>query len=86
MKQQQQQQQKNGWQEAVSLLHYNDKTDSFKKLSVYIADSGVVLSLSEGKKGEKDAVVKVNFSLSRQELAYLAQELHLLFVLHATRK
>jgi len=39
-----------------------------------------MLSLSEGKKGDKDNTVKVNFSLSRQELIYLAKELELLFM------
>ncbi len=73
--------QTNSWQEAVSLLHYNDKTESYKKLTISIAeDGGVMLSLSEGKKGDKDNTVKVNFSLNRQELIYLAKELELLFM------
>lgn len=73
--------QTNGWQEVVSLLHYNDKTESYKKLTISIAeDGGVMLSLSEGKKGDKDNTVKVNFSLNRQELIYLAKELELLFM------
>ncbi|MEM2266004.1 MAG: hypothetical protein ACK42C_06110 [Aquificaceae bacterium] len=71
----------NGWQEVVSLLHYNERTESYKKLTVSVAeDGGVMLSLSEGKKGEKENAVKVNFSLSRQELIYLARELELLFI------
>ncbi|MEM1913986.1 MAG: hypothetical protein QW067_12670 [Thermofilaceae archaeon] len=71
----------NSWQEVVSLLHYNEKTESYKKLTVSIAeDGGVMLSLSEGKKGDKDNTVKVNFSLNRQELIYLAKELELLFM------
>ncbi|WPM31224.1 hypothetical protein IAE16_05205 [Hydrogenobacter sp. T-2] len=71
----------NSWQEVVSLLHYNEKTESYKKLTVSIAeDGGVMLSLSEGKKGDKDSTVKVNFSLNRQELIYLAKELELLFM------
>ncbi len=73
--------QTNGWQEAVSLLHYNDKTESYKKLTISIAeDGGVMISLSEGKKGDKENAVKVNFSLNRQELIYLAKELELLFM------
>ncbi len=71
----------NGWQETVSLLHYNDKTESYKKLTISIAeDGGVMLSLSEGKKGDKDSTIKVNFSLNRQELIHLAKELELLFM------
>lgn len=71
---------KNGWQEVVSLLHFNEKSGSYKKLSVSLSeDGGVFLSLSEGKKGEKENAVKVSFSLSRQELIYLSEELRLLF-------
>ncbi len=71
----------NGWQEVASLLHFNEKTGAYKKLTLSVAeDGGVMLSLSEGKRGEKENMAKVNFSLNRQELIYLAKELELLFI------
>lgn len=71
----------NGWQEVANLLHFNEKTASYKRLTLSVAeDGGVMLSLSEGKKGDKEGTAKVNFSLNRQELIYLAKELELLFL------
>ncbi|MCS7308125.1 MAG: hypothetical protein NZ526_06220 [Aquificaceae bacterium] len=70
----------NGWKEALSLLHYNEKAETYKKLVVHVSedDGSVLLVLSEGKKGESQT--RLTFSLSRQELIYLAKELELLFM------
>ncbi len=72
----------NGWKEAVSILHFNERTETYKKLTVQVneEDGGVMLVLSDGKKGDKEQSQRVAFSLSRQELIYLAKELEFLFL------
>ncbi|MEM4546624.1 MAG: hypothetical protein QW328_07705 [Nitrososphaerota archaeon] len=38
--------------------------------------------MTEGKKGDKDSTTKINFSLSGQEVAYLAKALDIIFQKH----
>ncbi len=70
---------KEKWQEIVSLLHYNEQQESYKKLSLSSVGKNIVLTLTEGKKGDKDSTTKISFSLSGQEVAYLAKALELIF-------
>lgn len=73
---------KERWQEIVSLLHYNEQQESYKKLSLSYSGKNIVLTLTEGKKRDKDSTTKINFSLSGQEVAYLAKALDIIFQKH----
>ena len=69
-----QQQRKEQWQKIVDLVHYNEKDQTYKTLSVLRTDTGnIVLQLRDGQKGGGSN--QIVFQLNEQELAYLAVKL-----------
>jgi len=64
-------------EEVISLLHYNEATQKYKRLEIIWDQKGIILKLTEGKKGEQPTTIA--FSLNPQELAYLILKLNKLF-------
>jgi len=64
-------------EEVVSLLHYHEATQRYKRLTIEYDSKGTILKITEGKKGEPPNTI--TFSLNPQELAFLILTLNKLF-------
>ena len=67
----------------ITIFRYNEETETYKKI---VLKKDGTLTITEGKKGKKDAIKSITIKLTMEELAYLKEVINLILIKEINEK
>ncbi|MFZ8846814.1 MAG: hypothetical protein ACO2O6_06425 [Candidatus Hydrothermia bacterium] len=67
----------------ITIFRYNEETEIYKKI---VLKRDGTLTITEGKKGEKNTIKSITVKLTMEELAYLKEVINLILIKEINEK